>query len=263
MGRAADGDRGDAAGSALSAIARGCEGAELRRQCDGGFLGTRLAGPEIPEGALLECGGEIRGGNTRTARAAGTDPAGRAQRTVGEGIRRLYAAARIRGGGNESRRAQDPATAAWSGGAGAIDRLRECRRADAGARIATPTGIRRTDRTGDGARRSVATGRHGESSGGFSGWSLRSGAGIRRGATVQVDCGTRRSAPRWCNGRLVAASMGIRRRGAGVGFCGGFASIASVPSGPDGGIEECRTERNSRNRGEGVCCGESPWRRRH
>ena len=40
VGRAADGDRGDAAGSALSALAGGCEGAKLRRQCDGGFLDT-------------------------------------------------------------------------------------------------------------------------------------------------------------------------------------------------------------------------------
>src|SRR5437870_10222167 len=72
MGYTAYGDRGDAAGSALSAFAGGGQGAELRRQCDGRFLDTRGAGPAVSQGPISESGGATTGWNDRTAGTAGT-----------------------------------------------------------------------------------------------------------------------------------------------------------------------------------------------
>src|SRR5947208_11837525 len=140
-------------------VANKCvEVGELRRQCDGRFLDTRGAGPEVSQGPILESGGATTGWNDRTAGTAGTGPLCRARGTVGEGLCRVYAAARIRDRGNESRWPEDFASVVGSSDTGYVDRLRKRDSAAAGAWTATPAGVRSAQRVRDGAHRSVARG---------------------------------------------------------------------------------------------------------
>ena len=152
LGRPADGDRRDGAGSAILAVAGRGEGAELQRQRDGGFLGAGSSpNPKYLKAPHWNVVARLRDGATPQQGQAGTGRAGGKRGAGGARIRRVHAAScepLTEEMNRDGRRILLPLL-----GAAALvlaDRVRERGGAAAGARTAEAAGICGAQRAGHG-----------------------------------------------------------------------------------------------------------------